>query len=170
MKKEYMKKEYKDFYRFLWEYLEEDKSAMIIKPRQCGMTQFAARYAAWCLDYKDMDVQLIATNSKFKNRFWEFVEGFRCNHYRNRSETLDGVSPQSSTGKTLLIADEIDWMTERDISTKMRGMTCQILGYSSINNMLGISTFLNVAPPASKGFQVFNISDTNESLYKMGKL
>ena len=52
-----MKKQYKDFYRFLWKFLEEGHSAMVIKPRQCGMSVFAARYAAWCLDYKDMGVK-----------------------------------------------------------------------------------------------------------------
>jgi hypothetical protein len=174
-----MKKEYKEFYRFLWEYLDGDNSALIIKPRQCGMTNFAARYAAWCLDYKDTAVKSIGhrNNRDYLTCFWDMVEKYRCVNFRGNRDQVrnwDTIIPEDHNGNIIVIADEIEWMDMSRLECSFSGLSAQILAFSSIKDCRGISKFIEVAYPChiKKGckFETFNISDTHENKYKFEKV
>jgi hypothetical protein len=172
-----MKKEYKDFYRFLWEYLESGKSAIIIKPRQCGMSQFAMRYAAWCKDYKDMSVNINVSNGGM----WDNVKKILDKYTVDR---IDGKKDEPARNncahgyddlrdKTVLdIFEEFDY--DQELHSKLlagRGRKItQVLAYSSIFNFDNFNKLYNnlqgQLATCNREIRVFNISDHSENNWR----
>jgi hypothetical protein len=164
-----MKKEYKDFYRFLWKYLEEGNSAIVIKPRQVGMTTFAARYAAWCLDYKDVGVHLHMCRRQNLKYMHQLIDDSRAiNPYsrcRDLLKNMDRILPCEGCD-IFHIFDEFDFMTNIDI--KLRGCSLNhFLAYTTINNLKNLNS-LRVPSVGAKEVRVFNISDYSENIHGMG--
>lgn len=160
-----MKKEYKDFYRFLWEYLEDGNSAIVIKPRQVGMTSFAARYAAWCLDYKEMSVKFMACNQHMTTHMLGLVNGFRS------IRVTGEIDPPNPDKEELRIFDEVDFMYEERLRRNLEGTQIdQFLAYTSIKDMKSLCIFREQAVwrlkrEKGKEFHVFDISNVTENKY-----
>lgn len=163
-----MKKEYKEFYRFLWEYLESGNSAIIIKPRQCGMTTFAARYAAWCLDYKDVGVHLHMCRRQNLEYMHQLINDSRAiNPYsrgRDLINNMDRILPCEGCD-VFHILDEFDFMP--NIDKKLRGYALDhFLAYTTISN-LGNLNAIRVSSVGAKEVRIFNISDhLEENIYR----
>lgn len=158
-----MKKEYKDFYRFLWEYLEDGNSAIVIKPRQVGMTSFAARYAAWCADYKDTPIKVASCNTAMTRIFSDLVKDFRVRIWNSGFEKFD------QTNSDFMIFDEIDFIPTERIVRQLEGReVSQFLAYTTINDMCSLSEFRRIALHKLKDpskFHVFDISNFTENKF-----
>ena len=169
-----MKKEYKDFYRFLWEYLEGGNSALVIKPRICGMTSFMARYAAWCIDYKDMSVEWKSINHTMNKHIFDDIQKYRSLNWDSADSVcrIGHIMPHVWSGNTLTLFDEIDFL-KKDLCGFQGMISNQVIAGTSINDFKGITEFYNSVVPSircDRKFKVFNISDYMESKIKFGKL
>lgn len=166
-----MKKEYKDFYRFLWEYLESGNSAIIIKPRQVGMTSFAARYAAWCVDYKDVGVKLHTCKLYNTEYIRGMISNFRCfNPYTTHKDyenSLDRILPIEGCS-ILDIFDEFDFMDNRRLADRLRGYSInQMLAYTTVSDLENLQTIKHSYLSRNlKRLEVFNMSDHIENTFK----
>jgi hypothetical protein len=150
-----MKKEYKDFYRFLWDYLESGKSAFVIKPRQVGITCFAARYAAWCLDYKDMEVEVVSVHNNMEHYIRDMIKKFRVQPL---------IADSTIRNKKLRIFDEIDFIDNHKLHEKMVGTSNhQYLAYTTVNKLNSISLFKTHY--TENEVNVFDISNFTENKF-----
>lgn len=164
-------KEHKDFYRFLWEFLEGGNSAIVIKPRRVGMTSFAERYAAWCADYKDRRVNVFSPESNLTRDIIDRINNFRV--YTPTGlighKTHNQIIPEEYTDD-FFIFDEVDFI--RDVENKLRGQAIShFLAYSTINDMSNLYRLKHELPwrlPPKKTVHVFDISNHMENKMKYG--
>ena len=147
----------KSQYPKLFAALERGESFLIIKPRQIGMTTFAAKYAAWLADYRDRDTVVFSPNAAIQRRFFDIYDKsvVRTSGFAHNLASMP-------TKSCLHVFDEIDLFSHDRLDSLRNIGYNQILAYTSILDMRGIVKFLDIVGPNSRP-QIINWSDKNEN-------